>query len=302
MGWKVFFGFIFLIFIVAFLAIYWFFPVGTTEFVSESGNSNFSLNQFGTKNMQFYENMRFPDSRISYKIENCPLQKKEDMETAFSILSEKTPLRFYPSENEEISITCDSRNKIEGGLFIAGEGGPTNITLSGNFKVILSGKILLIKESNCPTPNIALHELLHVLGFNHSENSQNIMYYLSDCDQIMGVDQIELIEKLYEFPPYPDLFLENVSAIMHGRYLDTNISIKNIGLKNSENFSLLIYADDKLVKDLFLENMNIGTGKILSLTNVLLSTRNIEKLNFVIEYPFGELEKQNNNKKLEIKK
>ena len=59
------------------------------------------------------------------------------------------------------------------GLFIAGEGGPSNITKSGDFSVITHGSILLIKESKCERPNIAIHELLHALGFDHSENPNN---------------------------------------------------------------------------------------------------------------------------------
>ncbi len=52
-------------------------------------------------------------------------KKRDNMKRAFQIISDKTVLSFYPVEsNEEISVTCDSRTKIKGGLFIAGEGGP----------------------------------------------------------------------------------------------------------------------------------------------------------------------------------
>ena len=65
--------------------------------------------------MQFYNNMRFPEPRISYRIENCPLQKADDMKNAFFTIENKTILRFYPvSNNEEILVTCDSKAKFEG--------------------------------------------------------------------------------------------------------------------------------------------------------------------------------------------
>ena len=80
-----------------------------TEFdLSSNSNSNFSLNPDENTPLQFYENMRFPDTKISYKIENCPLQRKNDMEWAFDIMEEETILEFYPvSYNEQITVTCE---------------------------------------------------------------------------------------------------------------------------------------------------------------------------------------------------
>ncbi len=303
MGWKIFLSLVFIMFAVSTLVLYWFVPFKITEFGIKPGNSNFSLNSYEGENMQFYANMRYPDSRISYKIISCPLQKKDDMERAFEIISNKSVLEFYPLEyNEEISVTCDSRNKIEEGLFIAGEGGPTNITKAGEFYVIFHGKILLIKESTCERPNIALHELLHALGFNHSKNSNNIMYYISKCKQTIGQDQIDLINKLYSIPSYPDLAFENVSAIMHGRYLDTNISIKNNGLKDAEEVRILIYADEKFVKEIDLDALKVGHGITIILSNVWVKEINVGELKFFIDSNFSELEKNNNVIVLEIKK
>ena len=43
------------------------------------------------------------------------------MEQAFQIISDKTVLDFYEKgDDEEISVTCDSNNKMDEGLFIAG--------------------------------------------------------------------------------------------------------------------------------------------------------------------------------------
>jgi len=218
MGWKIFFSFIFILFTISLLILYWFVPFKITEFGMKYGNSNFSLNN-ESGNMQFYPNMRYPNPKISYQIYDCPLQKEDNMEWAFEILSDMSILSFYPvNYNEEISVTCDSKNKIEEGLFIAGEGGPTNISKAGKFNVIFHGGILLIRESKCEKPNIAIHELLHSLGFNHSSNPNNIMYYISGCGQTIGEDIPELINELYSIPSYPDLSFENVSAVMHGRY------------------------------------------------------------------------------------
>ena len=94
MGWKIFFSFLFIFFAVLLLILYWFVPLGdVVTFGVKSKNSNFSLN--GDENMQFYSNMRFQDSEISYKIYNCPLKEENDMQYAFEIVSNKTLMKFY---------------------------------------------------------------------------------------------------------------------------------------------------------------------------------------------------------------
>ncbi len=299
MGLKIFLSFLFFIFCIGSLIVYWFIPFGTTEFGTKSSNSNFNVNQSG--DMQFYQNMRYSDSEISYNIYDCPLQKKNDMEKAFDIISNRSVLRFNSvDDGSEISVTCDSKNRIEDGLFIAGEGGPVNITQGDKFNVILKGKVLLIKESECEKPNIAIHELLHALGFAHSENPDYIMYYLGKCKQTIGQDQIDLINELYSTPSQPDLTLEKVSAVMHGKYLDVNISVRNNGLRDSMESKILIYADDELVKEIKLDALKIGYGRMISFSNLWIKQINVNKLDFFIDSGFPELEKNNNRISLEV--
>lgn len=305
MTWKIFFSFIFFLITLFLLIFYWFFPSTNFEFYqgyTSPDNFNFSLND-SVKPMQFYENMRYSDSKISYRIYNCPLQKKYDMENAFEIVSNLTSLSFYESKfNEEIFVTCDSRNKIENSLFIAGEGGPVNITKTDNFNVILQGEILLIKDSRCEKPNIGLHELFHALGFDHSPNPSSIMYNISRCNQNIGQDIVNKINELYASPSYPDLSFENVSAKMHGRYLDTNITIRNQGLKDSEKTKIIIYADNESVKEIKLNPLKIGYGITMTLNNILVPKINVYELEFLIDSNFSELKIKNNEIKLKIKK
>jgi len=302
MRWKLIFSYIFIIFAVGLLVVYWLIPYNTIDFGSTSGNYNFNPEDINdTTGMQFYKNMRFPESKISYKIEDCTLQKKNDMEQAFEIIANSTILSFYPVENnQEISITCDSSVKVEGNLFIAGEGGPTNITQSGDYNVITNGQVLLIKDSSCQRPNIAIHELLHVLGFDHSSNSNNIMYEISKCKQVIGDDIINLIDELYSVPSYPDLVFENVSAVMHGKYLDTNMSVRNNGLQKSSTSQILIYADDKFVEATSLKELDIGYGTMILLTNHRILKLNVNELRFVIDTEFEELDKENNKLNLKL--
>lgn len=298
---KIIFGLIFFIVVVGLLGFYWIVPYNEIDFGFKERNYNFSLND-SDKGMQFYPNMRFPSSTISYSINACPLGKQEDMKRAFEILSKETVLRFYSVSNDaQIAVTCDSKNKLEGGLFIAGEGGPSNITKTSYFNVIKKGKILLIKESQCENPGIATHELLHVLGFDHSQNSNNIMYNVSQCNQEIGSDIINTINRLYSTPSYSDLSVENVSAAMHGKYLNTNFTVMNQGLKDSKDSILKIYADNKLVKEVDIPELEIGYGRKISLINIFVLQISTSELKFVIDYNEAELYKENNEIILNIK-
>ncbi len=302
MSWKTALSLIFFVVAIALLGFYWIAPFNEIGLISRERNYNFSLNETIKDGMQFYQNMRFPTENISYRIENCPLAKSEEVKRAFDIISMETVLNFYGSKsNEEIFVTCDSKSKMEGELFVAGEGGPSNITKTPNFNVIKNGQILLLRESKCERPNVAIHELLHVLGFDHSSNPDNVMYNFSACNQEIGQDIIKTVNSLYSTPSLTDLSIENVSAAVHGRYLNTNISIMNIGLKDSENSAIKIYADEKLIEELDVEKLEVGYGRRIILGNILLLQTNFQNLKFILEYPDEELNKENNEMILKIK-
>ena len=294
---------IFLIFLVSILWVYWFTGFGDVQLLnSNTQGSNFSMN-LTSNNMQFYENLRYSDSIISYRIaDKCTLQKKADAERAFEILENKTILDFYSvNSNEEILITCESRQKIKEDYFIAGEGGPVNISRAGQFNVIFNGQILLIRQSECPNPNIALHEILHALGFGHSSNQNNIMYEISECSQTLGDDIPRFIDELYSIPSNPDLTFEEVLPLIHdGKYLDLNMSVKNIGLKNSEKAFVKIYLDDEVFQKMELKELKVGSGMKFTIQNLKLKTTNFNEIKFIIEANFEELDKANNEVSFKI--
>ena len=283
--------------LIALLALYWILPFEIKFFgAGGSGNYNFSLGNQSNESMQFYPNMRYPTGNISYDISpDCSLQKADEVNTAVGILENDTTLSFYHLQgNGEISITCSDKNIVKGRLFIAGEGGPTNITQSGSFNVITKGTILIIRDSNCQEPNIAIHELLHALGFNHSMNPNNVMYPVTSCDQTIGQDTIDMIDQLYSVPSLPDLLFENASASMNGRYVDVNFTVRNSGLTDAPASIVQIYADGNKIQDINLDPMAIGDGRIVTMTNIFTLQAGIKQIRFFIKTDFPELEKENN--------
>ena len=79
------------------------------------------------------------------------------------------------------------------------------------------------------------------------------------------------------------------------------LTIKNNGLKKSENSIIKIYADEKVIEELDIEPMEIGTGRIVRLQNLLVTKISINELKLVIEYAPNELDKSNNEIILQIK-
>ena len=135
------FGALFILAVLVLLGVYYLAPYTDLELSIKPRNYNFSTtNESG---MQFYNNMRFPSTDITYLIDDgCVLAKKQNMKDAFEIMENKTSLKFYPTAiNQDISITCSERNRYEKGIFIAGEGGASKIVKLGDYKVIVGGTI-----------------------------------------------------------------------------------------------------------------------------------------------------------------
>ncbi|MBD3247351.1 matrixin family metalloprotease [Candidatus Pacearchaeota archaeon] len=303
---KAYFAMLFLVVIVSLMTIYYIAPFTKLEFDVMPSNYNFSLDvNASLVEMQFYPNMRFPSKRITYNIHDaCSLKKKQDMMDAFDIVENKTSMVFSSSnENADIEITCNETTKYESGMYIAGEGGPTNVVKTDKFYVINGGTILLIRDSDCERPNIAIHELFHVLGFKHSNNPNNIMYNYTKCNQVIGDDNIQLLERLYSVESKPDLLFEEnkTNVLMHGRYLDLNLTVKNYGLRDAKDFIVSVIVDEKPIKEILIGEVNVGNGKVLSLRNLWVTKRNPSEVQLRIDPNFEEITKENNMISFKIK-
>jgi len=262
---------------------------------SETTPEPTSIINYGTTPV-FGENMRFNHNNISYFIETkCTKIRKDSMIKAFNIFEEKIKIiSFYEvKKNADIDIKCsDGFVPLGHNLFAGGEGGPSNTSY---FKVIEKGDILLYKDSKCDSPIIELHELGHVFGFDHSVNSNNIMYNISNCKQRIGQDMIELIKELYLIEALPDASMVNIAAIKKGRYLDFNITVLNEGLLEIDFINLTIVTNGKKIQTMDLGNIDIGYGRTLEVKNTKLPSRNIEEINFIIDEENNVRELNENN-------
>ncbi len=234
---------------------------------------------------QFYSNMRYVYNNITYEIApECSAKKRENIRDAFKILEEQTVLRFFPAERKgEIVFFCTNlpSEPESSAHFIAGEGGPVQIINTTSYAVILSGKVSLYRPEKCERPIIALHEILHALGFDHTSDKKSVMFPITDCEQDIDPFIINQINALYETKTAPDLVIARVDAKAVGRYLDFEISVANHGLIDARNVTLSLNADSELVKTFPLEEIGLGQRKMLSVRNVHIP-RNVKSLTFSV--------------------
>lgn len=257
-----------------------------------------------SQSQQFYPNMRYASERISYGFEpGCDSSKKESMLGALNIVSNLTVLEFYSSSSPEIIITCselapEPKNKDH---FVAGEGGPTEIVNASQFSLIKQGKISLYREDKCSEPHIAVHELLHALGFDHNQNPSSILYPTLDCTQKVDQYFIDKIDQLYNVPSEADLVITNLEASKTGKYLDFSVEITNEGLLDATNVRMSLYGDGKMINDFDFGDVPVGTRKTLNVGNYTIS-KSTKTLKFIVDEKnkIKELNKDNNIEELVI--
>ena len=247
--------------------------------------------------IQFYPNMRYRDRLISYSIsDSCDNAQKSDAIRAFSLISERTIIRFYSvKENAEINVLCSdiAPRPEEKGHFVAGEGGPSEIYNSSIYAVIFSGKVSLFRLGECNAPKVAIHEILHALGFDHNDNQKSIMFPLTKCDQEIDDYIINEINRLYKIDSASDLAIEKVEAVKAGIYLSFEIKIGNFGLHDSGESKLVIYAENEMVSEISLDSIEIGTRKILTVQNIKIP-RDSKVISFEIKAFENDLDSDNN--------
>jgi len=292
---------------IIFLAYYAYQNIPREPQSLEQNNNLEDYSNIVTTTNQFYPNMKFNHKNIGYTIDgNCNEDKVDRMLQAFNELSNKVPqIVFVPlARNPDIEISCDENKgeKIDEKHFVAGEGGAKEIIQTERYNIITEGIILLyenkkIKSKYCDYPNVELHELLHVFGFEHSQDKRSIMYqFIESCDQILDQSIIDQLKELYSEENLPDLYFEFEDVTKKGRYLDFNLTIKNSGSVKSENVILTILDGESVIEEREMGEIEFGAGVTLYTTNLKLKSVKSNQATFHIdiENSINEIDKENN--------
>ncbi len=255
-----------------------------------------------SKGIQFYPNMRYPDTKISFSIGSaCDDKKTQDALSAFTRLENGTVLQFYQIPNAgQIQILCSNvaPDSTDSSHFIAGEGGPKQIIISGPFYVIESGEVSLYKTDDCTEPNIATHEILHALGFDHNNTDPNsIMFPVTSCGEKLDQYIIDKINELYSTPSEPDLALINATASKSGPYLSFEINVANQGLQDALDAQLTLSNQNSLIKIYDMGGIPVGEDKKLTVSNLMVP-RETNEVKFLISLSGNASEISLNNNQL----
>jgi hypothetical protein len=253
--------------------------------------SKLEVENFSSEISQFKPNMKFNHNNISYSIDpSCNSQKRSRVLEAFDEIEKKVyKIEFINiSKNPDIEVICSENIKYSetGDYFIPGEGGPKIFVPTGDYNVITHGVILLYGEvySECNWPNIEIHELLHVFGFDHSKEKQSLMYpYLESCDQKLDESIIKELNFLYSEENLPELYFENISAIVKGKYMDFNLTIKNSGDIDSGNVTLTVMDQGTVAKEFDLGDLKFGSDLYFQVSNLKLINRDSKDIKLILD-------------------
>ena len=297
------------------------------SFVQDNLNIIPSDTNFSEVN-QFYPNIKFNHNNITYSLDpDCSTEKVDRMLKAFDEISTEVGVINFsqvdsnPDQGEinvspetsnptqttqgfaDIEISCSGSgvSSMNKDYFVAGEGGAKEVVLAGRYNVIKGGMILLYDDQKnsikCDEPKVEIHELMHVLGFNHSTSEGSLMYpLLKSCNQRLDTSIINELKRLYSQDNLPDLYFENVSIIKKGRYVDFNLTIKNSGDVDAPDVSYSIFDDNESVESHDIGNISYGAGIVVQMENLKLIRLNPSEISFVIDSnnSIDELDKKNN--------
>lgn len=251
-------------------------PMGSEEYGGYSINLSDlpAGSRIDSNYTQFYPNMRYKDKNISYWIEPaCGETKTKAIIEALGAISNKTVLTFYlDGKGAEIRYLCSrtSPTPEQESHYIAGEGGPVQIVNASMYSVILIGEVALYRAERCDRPQVAIHETLHALGFNHNPNPKSILYPVTDCKQEIDEYISRDINNIYVTESLPDLAIENVKADKAEGYLSFDITMANIGLEDAEGVKLSVRSDGTRIKEYGMGNIPIGSRKSLKVSGVVM--------------------------------
>ena len=197
-------------------------------------------------------------------------------------------------ENADITIEWARRLDDVGSIKTVGEGGPVVVN-TGLFNLTVAGKITLVPgDASCKNVNIGMHELGHVLGLDHTDDPEDVMYPFESCSVKISAVAIQTIKELYEVQPNPDLLFVNATATRSGAIVNLETVIKNQGILNSTNTSILLKVDDTEIEGIPLRPIPPGGSLIFRQAFRIYKKFDIMTLAIDPDGLIEELDKSNN--------
>jgi hypothetical protein len=150
----------------------------------------------------------FYTNHISYSFIGCEsfFSRREEMVRAFNRITNLTKgkLTFFDrgaeDEKADIKVHCMSTSEAPTThtTETTGQGGPTGYYPINEYSIIVGGEIYIYNYECSGDSSMQLHELFHVLGFDHVNRPDDIMYYLSkNCDTSIGAETMGALNQLY---------------------------------------------------------------------------------------------------------
>jgi hypothetical protein len=292
-----------LVFAGYFAYLYW--PRAAEVLKIKDYDKDINLTGVSGELRQFEDSMRFNHNELSYFVVDCEAEKILRLKKAFSIIENETGIiKFYETKNFEkadIHVACsETAFETEENVFIAGEGGPIKFLNLSLYPLILKGKIILYEKSECDYPITELHEVFHVLGFDHINQSDKIMYPYVDCKQRIDPEAIDILVGLYSIEPAAELYFENASAVKTGIYLNFSVQINNEGLIDAKKVSLEVYGNERKIDSFELKDIGIGVSQSFWVSNLKLDSISTRKIMIKIISGSREYNEKNNVIELEV--
>ncbi len=223
-----------------------------------------------------YPNLRWEKMPVLVKIDSstCNPSRANDIRYAMSLWEEKSgAVSFKEAEDYQVWVNCtsDTESRKDEGFIITkvGEGGPTKILPTEYFNLSISGYAKIVSTTkDCIKPVRILHELGHVLGLDHVNDSRSILYPYEDCQQDFTPEIVQTLKELYKVSALPDLYFVNASAKNFGSYLNISFVVKNGGILSSAPTKIKIRSNTTDIQDYALDSIEPGRGLSVLLANV----------------------------------